>query len=216
MSFKNQLFGLIKRNFLLKKREKFQTLQVDLFYFIYYTFLSNFFSFQEILFPLLIILPVLLTVTLGVVPDIKAKNQNGPISSPKNFPYTDNRNRVLYIVPNNTNTHEIARSLSQIASLRIKKTIFCQDRREMQRVFLNATTEKEQYRSRIDNYGIEFNDANTMTDYTIYQEWNENLFERYLFNSKYEMALFKNYIYEMSVWAFKIPLRFFIIDIELV
>lgn len=149
MSFKIQLFCFVRRNFIVKYRNKLQ-------------FIS------ELLFPLTLLL--LLIILHYMFSPIYHKES---FSLVEKFPsyHTKNEPLNLFIIPYNNQTKKIVEFLDN--ELRIENVKYSFTYKEMKEMYVR---ERKLSKKDVQSFGLEFSDKNFPFDYTIYKEWSEDLF----------------------------------------
>ena len=163
MGFLTQLLGLIKRNFILKYRNKFQLISGIIFplTMLFFLIVLNF-MFSEQVFKEAYFLP-------------------------EPFP-SDETNKValdLYIISNDNRTKHIINHLRK--DLNINSVRYFQEYNEMRKRYIYR--KKLTSKLKTQSYGIEFSDQNFPFEYTIYKEWSADLFYKNsvnLFDSSYQ------------------------------
>lgn len=149
MGFKSQLFGFIKRNFILKYRNKLQT-------------------WPELYTPILILLTLVLfnyVFTNERLSQEQFKAEPFPLNI--SLPLSS----YLYISPNNTQTRTIGSLINNHLKFHYNK------------YSNNSKLLKDKYASDSANYkrmlafGIDFSSKNFPFQYTIYSQWNNDLFD---------------------------------------
>ena len=172
MSFGCQLLSLIKRNLILKYRNKLQTV-------------------PEILLPLFILLTLIIFNLFFKNELLQAQTFEAELISDHNLSSAFQSSTYLYITPNNTNTHHIQNVLIQD----FKRVKIFDNMTILKDTYLKENENKRDYKS---FYALEFNKF--PNNYTIHIEWNAKLFSSNKVNlfddSDFEICRKKNKDYK--------------------
>lgn len=165
MGFISQLSGFIKRNSLLKYRNKFQ-------------FIS------EIVFPI----TMLIFLVMGKFV-FSPEHKNEEFFLAEEFPPLNNTQLIhLYVFPKTNKTIRIGKLLQNSSRLTITDIDYCNNYDHMRRTYIRDV--KDQPRL-IKYFGLEFPDPTNPFEYTIYEKWSTSLFFKdnvVLFGSSHECS----------------------------